>query len=600
MTENSAKELKRKIKVYIGILLLGAVFGLGIYYGVTVSTAAPVTVGTINTGGSSLRVRSGPGTNYSAIGALNDGGQVTILGEENDWYKIQYGTQVGYVLKRLISNVHTTDGTQSPPPADGGAQVPPGDAAYRDSLVAAGFPASYANLLSGLHSQYPNWVFEPVLTGLDWNTVLTEEGKLGRNLVQSVNNDAQKSTAAGAYDWLTNSWIGFDTASWVCASPEMIAYCMDPRNFLDADSIFQFATSEFQEYQNAAGVLALVSGSFLTGNYSDTDGATRSYPETFVEVGRQVAVSPYHLAARCRQEQGKNGTSGSISGTEKGYEGYFNYFNVGAYATNGLTPVQKGLQYAKGQGWNSRYKAILGGASVVGNNYVKKGQNTVYFEKFNVVNKASGLYAHQYMTNVQAAISEGRNTKKAYTDTNASIVFRIPVYNNMPETSSLLPQSGNPNNWLKSLSVNGYNLTPGFSPATTEYTLIVGQEVSAVEISASAVAGTSSVSGTGTVSLNYGNNGVAITCTAQNGSPRTYTINIVRQQPPSGGGSRGDVNGDGTINLADWVTIKRHILGIESLSGERFQAADVNGDGTVNLADWVAVKRHILGYESLN
>ena len=89
MTENSAKELKRKIKVYIGILLLGAVFGLGIYYGVTVSTAAPVTVGTINTGGSSLRVRSGPGTNYSAIGALNDGGQVTILGEENDWYKIQ-------------------------------------------------------------------------------------------------------------------------------------------------------------------------------------------------------------------------------------------------------------------------------------------------------------------------------------------------------------------------------------------------------------------------------------------------------------------------------------------------------------------------------
>ena len=93
------------------------------------------------------------------------------------------------------------------------------------------------------------------------------------------------------------------------------------------------------------------------------------------------------------------------------------------------------------------------------NNYVKKGQNTIYFEKFNVVYHDS-LYSHQYMTNVQAAMSEGSNMAKAYADKNQAFVFRIPVYNNMPETAVTFAVEGNPNNWLSSLTVDGYNLTP--------------------------------------------------------------------------------------------------------------------------------------------
>lgn len=589
------QETKRKLKIYAGILLFCLVLGGAIYRGVTVSNAATVTVGTVSTSGGTLTVRKEPNTSSATLGSLSNGSQVTILatvtGESvsgnTTWYQIEYSSGTGYVSGRYIAEVHTVE------------QVP-ADEDYINQLVSKGFPRSYAVLLERLHQQYPNWEFEAVLTNLDWDTVIEAESRLGWNLVQSVNNDAQKSTATGAYDWATNTWYGFDGSGWVCASPDMIRYCMDPRNFLTADNIFQFATNEYQEYQTAAGVSALLNGTFMmwnNGNFTDADGVSRNYPDTFVDAGKAVGVSPYHLASRCRQEQGVNGTSGSISGTVAGYEGWYNYFNIGAFPSGGRDSVTNGLIRASEEGWNTRYKSILGGSEIVGNNYVKVGQNTVYFEKFNVVNSKPGLYNHQYMTNVQAAISEGKTIKKAYSDSAGTVLFRIPVYQNMPETPQAEPNSGNPNNWIKSMTIQGYNLTPGFNSEKTEYSLIVGSGVASVTISATPVVSTSKISGTGVVNLNYGDNKITVNCTAQNGSVRAYTINIVRQQSASV--SKGDVDGNGAIELKDYVMIKRHILGYEALTGNSLIAADVDENGAIELKDYVMIKRHILGYEKI-
>lgn len=43
-------------------------------------------------------------------------------------------------------------------------------------------------------------------------------------------------------------------------------------------------------------------------------------------------------------EVGRNG-SGSVSGTVEGYEGYYNFYNIGA--TAGTNPVLNGLKYAR-------------------------------------------------------------------------------------------------------------------------------------------------------------------------------------------------------------------------------------------------------------
>lgn len=51
-----------------------------------------------------LNIRSGPGTNYEVLASAANGSTVTILGEENGFYKINYsGDKIGYVSKDYVS-----------------------------------------------------------------------------------------------------------------------------------------------------------------------------------------------------------------------------------------------------------------------------------------------------------------------------------------------------------------------------------------------------------------------------------------------------------------------------------------------------------------
>ena len=601
-------------------------------------------------------------------------GELVSAGGMN-WYSVTLvvggASYSGWICADYVAvNGQTSDGQSQ------GETTGVTDSEYEAALAAAGFPASYCSALASLHQKYPNWQFVPVQTGLDWNTVVSNESLVGRNLIQNSVNDARKSTDSQAYNWETNKWYGFDGASWVSASPEYIAYCIDPRNFLNENQIFQFETLEYAGYQNAAGVQSVLSNTFMAGNYTDTDGAVRSYADTFVEIGSNVGVSPYHLASRCKQEQGVRGTSDLISGRYSNYAGYYNYFNVRAFTTGSASAIVNGLEYAKLQGWNSIYKSIAGGSSVVADNYVKKGQNTIYFEKFNVV-YTNSLYAHQYMTNVQAAMSEGTNMGKAYTDKNQAFVFRIPVYQNMPESAVTFADKGNPNNWLSSITVDGYALTPAFSGANTSYSLVVPDSAASINVGATAVAGTSTVSGTGNYSLNYGDNTIQITCISQSGDSRTYTLIVARAGGSAGGtiqvaddaaitpfypigtyvtgiepgtsastvasgigtqnctvkilnadGSEntqtvgtgnklavyvgdtlvqqyeivvyGDINGDGKVSNLDLVLMQKQILGIESQSGSRLEAANVSKDGGISNKDLVILQKHILGISQID
>lgn len=58
------------------------------------------------TASSGLRVRSGPGTSYSQLGTLNLNTTVRLLGwyESINWYKIQYGSSVGYVVGDYLTS----------------------------------------------------------------------------------------------------------------------------------------------------------------------------------------------------------------------------------------------------------------------------------------------------------------------------------------------------------------------------------------------------------------------------------------------------------------------------------------------------------------
>lgn len=254
-----------------------------------------------------------------------------------------------------------------------------------------------------------------------------------------------------------------------------------------------------------------------------------------MNAGAQTGVNPYVLAAMILQEQGNNGTGRSISGTVAGYTGYYNFFNIEAYQSGSMDAVSRGLWYASQSGsyerpWNSVDKSILGGASYYATNYVKVGQDTFYLKKFNV--QGSNLYKHQYMTNIQGAASEGAKLAEAYGNElkKSALEFKIPVYQNMPETACAKPTTdGSPNNKLSGLGVDGFALTPTFNRDTTSYDLIVNPSVSEITINAVPLSSTASISGTGNIQLQSGNNEIKVSVTAQNGSVREYLIHVVRQ-----------------------------------------------------------------------
>lgn len=269
------------------------------------------------------------------------------------------------------------------------------------------------------------------------------------------------------------------------------------------------------------------------GSGDTGSSAGRPYVDIIMDAAAQSGVNPYILASMILVEQGKQGTGRSISGTVSGYTGYYNFFNIEAYQSGSMDAVTRGLWWASqsgsyGRPWNSREKSIIGGAKWYGDNYPGRGQNTLYLKKFNV--QGSNPYTHQYMTNIQAAASEGAELAKISSLKNTALEFSIPVFKNMPEGPCAQPTlDGSPNNKLSGLGVDGFALTPSFNRDTESYDLIVDPSVSSVTVSAAAIDSKASVSGTGTVNLQSGNNDITIAVKAENGQVRNYVIHVVRQ-----------------------------------------------------------------------
>ncbi len=280
---------------------------------------------------------------------------------------------------------------------------------------------------------------------MDWSEVIIAEstGYHGRNVVPSTRADAWKCACNKTVEDV-----------WKCASTAAVAYYMDPRNSLNENYIFQFEQLTYDEKnQTKEGVeLILKPCNYTQGKvtYYDSKGNKKTLDKTYVDVimeaSKEYNISPYHLASRIRQEQGAGNAGSMISGTWTGgdgnYKGLYNFFNICAYGKN---IVQNGLKYAKSQGWTDPEKSIKGGAKILASGYISIGQDTLYLEKFDVVNGGDGYYSHQYMTNVSASRTEGYTIRNTYTDmgllsSESKIKFKIPVYKNMPE--QICPQPG--------------------------------------------------------------------------------------------------------------------------------------------------------------
>lgn len=537
------------------------------------------------------------------------------------------------------------------------------NAAYDESAVGtyeeelANFPDSYKSKIVALHEIYPNAVFvaQDVFfdwnakkeVSVDWNRMIESEYTTdGRSLLYYTLEDGYKSVDSWAYSYYTNKYTAFSGGKWNAASKATIAYYLDSRNFLNETHIFMFESLLYHDYQTVSGVEEILSGTFMSDRYCP--GSTKKYSEVIMDAAKQNNISAYMLASRLRQEQGTKGTSSLISGTYSGYEGYYNYFNVQASGDSDTDVIVNGLKYAQSQGWDSPYKAIVGGASFIKKEYVGindsynvKGQLTLYLQKWDPYGWKLG--GHQYMQNITAPKSESETTYSSYASVddykNYNYVFYIPIYSNMPSQTSL-PNSGNPNNWLSNLTVNGATVS-GFDSGNTSYTINVSDSTDSVNIDYVKVANTSSVKGAGNITLINQSTEVNIVVTAQNGDVNTYKLTINKDSSAGIAVSEivnsAGIKSDGTylsgINVGttvdtlknkftsvtnnvsvtiknssgstkngvlctgDIVTIKS---GNETKSYSIVIYGDVNGDGSIKASDYVFIKNYIMGTKSLS
>ena len=367
-------------------------------------------------------------------------------------------------------------------------------ARYRAKMISAGFPPAYAELLAELHSDHPKWIFQPLyITDIPWEHIVARECTPSWNLVAKSTWAPEPWTKLGAANYTpyyAENAKAYDSGAWLQASKAAIAYFMDPRNFLNESDIFMFETLEFDERSQTREIVEhTLAKTFMAK--SCYDGGNRSFSELLVDIGRRLGISPVFLAGRLASEQGAGtvqaqgrigdslvalhtnkadrvggamvwgktytrdapATAAVVAKGAAHYNGYYNFFNIGAYglglfeirynAWREATSEETRKKYLGP--WKTQARAIEGGAKLIRERYVASCRHTRYLQKFSVAKEAGEFRWKQYMQNIAAPLVEARNAARVYKEAgDIDTPFRlvIPVYVGLPAEPSPDPANG--------------------------------------------------------------------------------------------------------------------------------------------------------------
>lgn len=538
--------------------------------------------------GTAVNVRSGPGTNYQILGTVNLGNKIVPLGTENDksgngkkWYKFIYKDgKYGYVrtdfCKEMATYVYDAQ-FEAELNRKGFPE------SYKEGL--RDLHANYPNWIFTLYNTGLdfNYAVEQELVGA--RTLVNGVSISSYKSTDEGKYDINTST------WTTfdgGSWVAASKEAIACyMDPRNFLY--DPYifqfesqkfnvNIQTLDAVKEMVKGTFLEGTVTTGGLSgnntqqiipvlgftgtdiesLGPAAYLAPGVSSNKSKTigpgmsagsqteTSFPFTYMPMGtytyaelifdacRQVNANPYVIVSMILQEQGKKG-SDSISGKNKKFPNAYNFGNVNAFAGGGFTAIENGLKYASETGsynrpWNSIEKGIYGLCDFYANSYVSIGQDTFYLKKWNV--QGQNMFKHQYMTNVSGAAAEGQLLGNIYDQVLMSLPheFKIPYYNNMPIEAAPVPtKDGSPNNYLKSLSIDNYVISPGFNAKNYEYFAAIDGSVNTVNVRAEAFDNKAKISGKGNINLNVVGKVINVNVMAENGDIRVYKINTNRQ-----------------------------------------------------------------------
>ena len=394
--------------------------------------------------GSDVAIRSLPGTNGKVLARKSHGATFPLLSENKfsdqggcpaGWYKVNYDGQEAYVCStygRVIKSTITVD--------------PGAVSACEKELASLGFPKEYWPGLCNIKINHPNWVFNPVNTGLDFKTAVEKESACGKNTLQTTNPE-----------YIDNSCTTKTDSGYVHASQKAVAYYMNPINFLDEKNIFMFESNYINTGVSDASYIAIVNSRLA--NYAKNLPTIATAMNNACKTNN---VNQVMLSSRIIQELGTTGlaTAGDFKGqllscisgaytkrygtllNGKSMDYYYNFFNVGVFDGSIGDAAYRAVYYAANNGWGGTGNqetdltlAIGGGANFLKTKYMDKGQYTVYTQKFNIHPlNSNNLYVNQYMTNLRGPSSEASIAYSAYKNAGilgSPFIFYIPVYSNI-------------------------------------------------------------------------------------------------------------------------------------------------------------------------
>lgn len=202
---------------------------------------------------------------------------------------------------------------------------------------------------------------------------------------------------------------------------------LDPTNFTYGTAgYYQFADlGHFTGRVSAQQIDAFLSAA--CARYGHGNSTLLGLGDAIISAAQEYDINEVYLLSHAILESGW-GTSALSQGTVRGYEGYYNFYGIGAYD---LDPNNGGAALAKSRGWDTPEKAIRGAAQWISSNYIHSGtygQNTLYKMRWN-----TAVTWHQYATDVEWASKVARVMGQAYSEmgfsfSDTGLTFLYPVY----------------------------------------------------------------------------------------------------------------------------------------------------------------------------
>ena len=275
------------------------------------------------------------------------------------------------------------------------------------------FPDSYKQSLRFLHSLYPEWRYVPLSTSLDFNDTAS--------IFQS------KSLIDTDHSQMIASSDIIEGRTWHRVSLQAARYFLDPRNGLDAYHALMFEKLTYNPSETLKEGKRMLAGTEMSGIEPQSK---KDWAELYRHSAEVNNISMSLLITRAIQEQtgGGLGLRGGHARNNPQGPLFYNIYNIGANSSN-----QDGIDFAAVRNWDTREKSILYGSKYLADNYITKGQDSLYLQKFDVHNNNPGH--HYYMSNIRAPYSEAKNMLKGYISNHMDHVKRIleiPIYKNMP------------------------------------------------------------------------------------------------------------------------------------------------------------------------